>query len=273
MKRVERIEDRLLVLLHVLIIGKRQALHDREKAHQVAVNAPGLSADELRHIRVFLLRHDGRARGVRVVELNEFKLPAAPGDDLLAEPAQVHHENGCGRQEFQRVVPVGYAVERVSHRSVKAERRGSLKAVDGIRRSSQRAGAQRTLVHALLTVFEPCDIAREHARVGQKMLRKRDRLRPLQMRVAGHDGLLVFLCLFAENRFQLQQVFNHGRNFVPEVEAEIERDLIVAASCRVQALSRVSDSLCQKRLDVHVDILVVRGKFDRSRLNVRQNTV
>ena len=105
------------------------------------------------------------------------------------------------------------------------------------------------------------------------MLRKCNRLRPLQMRVAGHDGLLVFLCLFAENRFQLQQVFNHGRNFVPEVEAEIERDLIVAASCRVQTLSGVPDSLGQKRLDIHVDIFVVCGKFDRSRLNVRQNTV
>ena len=105
------------------------------------------------------------------------------------------------------------------------------------------------------------------------MLRKRDRLRPLQMRVAGHDGLLVFLCLFAENRFQLQQVFNHGRNFVPEVEAEIERDLIVAASCRVQALSRVSDSLCQKRLDVHVDIFVVCRKFDVPRFDIGQNTV
>ena len=87
MKRVERIEDRLLVLLHVLVVSERQALHDCEQAHQVAVNAPGLSADELRHIRVFLLRHDGRARGVRIVEFHKFKLPAAPGDNLLAEPA------------------------------------------------------------------------------------------------------------------------------------------------------------------------------------------
>ena len=87
MKRVERIEDRLLVLLHVFIIGKRQALHDRKQAHKIAVNSAGLSADELRHIRVFLLRHDGRARGVRIVEFHKFKLPAAPGDNLLAEPA------------------------------------------------------------------------------------------------------------------------------------------------------------------------------------------
>ena len=75
------------------------------------------------------------------------------------------------------------------------------------------------------------------------MLGKGDWLRPLQVRVAGHDGLLVLLCLLAKDRFQLQKVFHHAGNFLAEVQPEIQRDLIVPASGRVQALSGISDAL------------------------------
>ena len=43
--RVHRVKGKLLVLLHVLIVRKRNSLHRREKRHQRAVDASGLSSD------------------------------------------------------------------------------------------------------------------------------------------------------------------------------------------------------------------------------------
>ena len=47
---------------------------------------------------------------------------------------------------------------------------------------------------------------------------------------------------------------------VAHVEAEIERDLIVARASRVQACSEGSDSLAELRLDGHVDVFFVLWK-------------
>ena len=65
-ERMGGIERALLVLLQVLIIGERQALHGHEQLHQVAVHATALAADKLGKVGVLLLRHDRRAGGVRV---------------------------------------------------------------------------------------------------------------------------------------------------------------------------------------------------------------
>ena len=62
-KRVERVEHRLLVLLHVLGIGERQALHHREQRDEGAGDAAGLGAHQLGGVGVALLRHDRGAGG------------------------------------------------------------------------------------------------------------------------------------------------------------------------------------------------------------------
>ena len=57
-QRIARVEEGFLVLLHVLVVCQREALHHRQQAHQVPVDPPGLPADQLRHVRILLLRHD-----------------------------------------------------------------------------------------------------------------------------------------------------------------------------------------------------------------------
>ena len=59
--RIHRIEAKLLVLLHILVIRKRDALHRGEKTHERPIDAAAFPADELCDIRIFLLRHDTRA--------------------------------------------------------------------------------------------------------------------------------------------------------------------------------------------------------------------
>src|SRR6185295_2390814 len=57
LERVHRIEERLLVLLVVLVVRERLALHEHEQRKQVSEDAAALAAHQLGHIRVLLLRH------------------------------------------------------------------------------------------------------------------------------------------------------------------------------------------------------------------------
>ena len=108
---VHRVEYRFLVLLHILVVGEGDALHHREQGHKVAVDAAGLSADELGDVGVLLLRHYRRARCVGVVELDEFELPRAPHYYLLGEAGQVHHEYRDRRSKLYAEISVGNAVK------------------------------------------------------------------------------------------------------------------------------------------------------------------
>ncbi len=103
------------------------------------------------------------------------------------------------------------------------------------------------------------------------MLGKGDGLRPLEMGVAGHDGVLVLLRLSAEDRLQLQQLPHDDGDLLPDIHAEVQRHLVVAAAGGVQALARVADPRGEQGLDVHVDVLVVGGEFHLPRFDVCQN--
>ena len=65
--RVDRVEQSLFVLLQILVVGEWQSLDSGERRHEVTDDAPRLAAHELRDVGVFLLRHHGRSRAVRVV--------------------------------------------------------------------------------------------------------------------------------------------------------------------------------------------------------------
>ena len=84
------------------------------RADQGAVHPPRLAPDQLGHVGVLLLGHDGGAGGIGVIQLDELKLPAAPEDDLLGEPGQVHHEDRAGGEELNGKVPVGHPVRELS---------------------------------------------------------------------------------------------------------------------------------------------------------------
>ena len=121
LQRIHRIKNCLFVLLHILVIGQGDALHHDQQRVQIAVDAPGLAADQFRDIGVFLLRHDGRAGRKRIVQLNELELPAAPQDDLLAQAGEVHHAGGHGAAQLNAEIAVGHAVDGVAAGGGKAQ--------------------------------------------------------------------------------------------------------------------------------------------------------
>ena len=140
--RVDGVKEGLLVLLHVLVVGQGQSLHHRQQAHQVAVDPARLAPDQLRHVRVLLLGHDGGAGGVGVVQVHELELPGAPEDDLLGEPGQMHHQDGQGGEQFDHIVPVRDGIHGVVGGLFEAQGLGGGEAVHRIGGGGQGARAR-----------------------------------------------------------------------------------------------------------------------------------
>ena len=103
---VDGVEQRLLVLLQVAVVGQRQALQRRQQAGEVADQAARLAAGELGDVGVLLLRHHRRPGGVGVVEAGEAELLARPQHPLLAEPGEVDADEGEVEQRLGDEVAV-----------------------------------------------------------------------------------------------------------------------------------------------------------------------
>ena len=65
------VKERLLVFLEVTVVGQGEALQDGEHGGQIAVHPAHLAAHDFGDVGVFLLGHDGGARGIGVGQLHE----------------------------------------------------------------------------------------------------------------------------------------------------------------------------------------------------------
>jgi len=190
-QRVGGVKERLLVLLVVLVIGERLALHHRQQRNQRAVDTPGLAAHELGNVRVLLLRHDRGTGAEAVGDGDEAETRAHPDHQLLRQAGDVHHRHRRGGEEFDREVPVGHGVERVLAHAVEPQLLRHRLAVDREARAGEGGGAQRQAVHAAARIHEALRIPAEHLEIGHQMVAEGDRLGHLQVREPGHQGLGV----------------------------------------------------------------------------------
>ena len=87
------------------------------------------------------------------------------------------------------------------------------------------------------------------------MVRQPHRLRALEVRVAGQDGVEVLAGARREHPAQLEQAALGRRAGIAQIQGQVGGDLVVAAAPGVQAARRGPDPLAQSRLDVHVDVL------------------
>ena len=103
-------------------------------------------------------------------------------------------------------------------------------------------------------------------------MREEDRLRRLQMRVAGHDRVGVRGAPACRARGAARRCRARRPSIgVADVEPQVEGDLIVAAARRVQLAADRADHLDQAPLDRHVDVLVAAAAaWKRPRSNSRR---
>ena len=183
----------------------------------------------------------------------------------------MHHQYGQVRAELHAVVPVGHGIHTVEAVGVKAQLPGRHRPVYGVRSTGERRRAQRRDVHALSRVADSRDVAREHHAVGEQVVRKGHRLRALQVGVPGHDGALIGLRHMAERAYDVLDELNSLFALVAQVEAGIQRHLVVAAARGVELFAHVAQPCGELRLHKGVDVLGRGVYFERAAVQVGQD--
>ena len=260
---VDRVEQRLLVLLEVAVVGERQALQRRQQAGEVADEAARLAAGELGDVGVLLLRHHRRPRGVGVVEPGEAELLARPQHPLLAEAGEVDADQGEVEQRLGDEVAIADRVERVGEHVGEAERRRRRRRVDRQRRARQRAGAERRHVEALDGGDEAVDVAGERPAVGEQVVGEQHRLGPLHVGVAGQVRVAGGLGPGEQDVLQADDEAGDGEQLALAPQPQVGRDLVVAAAGGVDLGAGRAGELGDPALDGGVDVLVALDELER----------
>ena len=180
--------------------------------------------------------------------MDEAELARRPDADLLTDPREVREEHGACVEVVEDEVAVGDRVERVPHGL--ARRRRNRK-----RRAGERAGAERRGPCLLGCEPEAAPVPVEHFDPREQVMAEGDRLRPLEVGVAGHRGVrLVRRPLEQDARERLDRR-DRFRARVLDVEPRRRSHLIVAGAARMDLASHVAETA----LDRSVDVLVLFG--------------
>ena len=103
---------------------------------------------------------------------------------------------------------------------------------------------------------EPLGVAPEHPGVGEQMVAERHRLRLLEVRVCGDDGLGVRSAWSARDATRRSDARRPVPDRVHQVEPEIESHLVVARPSGVQHAAVVTDDVDEPALHGAVHVLV-----------------
>ena len=133
------IEHGLFVLLQIFVVAAGQPLHRRQPAGEPANRPAGLAAYELQRIGVFLLRHHAAAGSRRVGQIEEAVFLAGEDDEVLGDPAQMHHPKRDRIQKRCDEITIGRGVHAVRHDARKTERACEQIRVDAVTRTGDRA--------------------------------------------------------------------------------------------------------------------------------------
>jgi hypothetical protein len=133
---------------------------------------------------------------------------------------------------------------------------GDRLAVDRVGGAGHRRRAERHHIGAAEGIPEAIDISFEHRHVGVHVMSEQDRLGSLQVGVAGHDGIGIFLSHLQEGIDQVEGTADQAKQRVFHPESEIGSHLVVPAAAGVETAGDRADELAQAALDPGVDILI-----------------
>ena len=265
LERVRGVEQRLLVLLHVLVVGEREAVHHAVQRDEVGDQAGRLGPQQLGRVGVLLLGHDRRARRPRVRHLAEAVLLGGPQDDLPAQPRQMGGARRRRGQVVEHEVAVGDRVDGVLGHSGEAEGRGDGLAVGVEVDAGQRPRAQRQAAGGGHHGLEAARVAHHHPEVGQQMVAEVDRLGALHVGVARDRPVKVAFGQLDQRVAETAQSLDRLVGVRAHEHRDIGRHLVIARPSGVQAAADPTDDLGDAPLDRHVDVLVAVGERETSR--------
>jgi hypothetical protein len=101
--------------------------------------------------------------------------------------------------------------------------------------------------------------------VCQQLVRQQHRLRMLQVRHARNGGVLVPLSLPDERPLEFSEPRGDNPDLVPQVQAQVRGDLVIAAPAGSQLATQLPGSLQEAALQRSMHVLVFRGRPERAR--------
>ena len=252
------VEERLFVLLQILVVGEGQPLERRQEARKVAHRPPRLAPQQLGPVGVLLVGHHRRPRGHPVVQLQEAELRRRPEHPLLAPPAQVEHQHGAGVEEVCHKVPIRHRVEAVGADGGKPKLPRRHLPVD--RKAGARAGAaaERRHICRCGRGLDAHHITRQHLGIGQQVVAQRARHAPLQVGVGRQQRLRLALGSLRQHHDQACELRHERRRCPLHIEPCVGRHLVVPTPRCVEPLARLADEVGQPALHRHVDVFVHR---------------
>jgi hypothetical protein len=129
-------EQRRFQQLQVAMIARGQLRRHCQGLRQAAERGRGAAAHQLEHVRIALLRHDGRAGGHRRGQRDVAELLAAEQDQVGGQPAEVLHQ----QVDLEHQLRLGLAARQL-HRGDRLVDGGEAEASRVCSRSSGSPGA------------------------------------------------------------------------------------------------------------------------------------
>ena len=178
----------------------------------------------------------------------------ASGRDLDQEIAAARRVDGVARRAREAELPLARATPTRS---------------SGEATARNRTAAERALRWpARQRVGEPPPIAPQHFLPSHQVMREPARLRPLEVRVGGHQH--VELGLRAREQHRGEPIDGGERRFAEPtaIKPEIGRDLVVPRTPRVELAADGADELGEARFDVHVHVFAIAPEHELAALDL-----
>src|SRR4030042_1626505 len=164
---------------------------------------------------------------------------------------------GCdGKPQFRfRFPAILDGVQGIRARAVEPKKPGRELPVDGKARAIAGHGPERTLVETLTPSLKTAGIPEKRLGKGKKNVTQSGHLGGLMVGIPRHEGVPVLMGLVNKDFDERKDLGAKYKRAIPEVEAHVQGDLVVAAAGRVEPPPDLHPILIdQPTLHVAVDI-------------------
>src|SRR5438874_3809470 len=179
----------------------------------------------------------------------------------------MHSDHRQAKKKFANEIAVADRIETVLTDARKPELLRHYLAVEDDCRSSQRAGTERQNIRSCIAITDAFRVARKSFNLRQQIMREKNWLGTLQVRIARHDTIDMLSCEIEQSGLQRAKSGTQFCNLGFDVETQIERDLIIPAARGVKFPSGRANSLRQCRSNLPDSILASLSRIQFSILD------